>query len=293
MKHQNKQIYFILFSLGGYLYAIGGRDQNCLSLNSGERYSPETNTWTPIAPMEHGRVGFGLVAVDDNIYALGGSNDMTDPLTSVEVYNVFTNKWRPLPDMILKKVWSAFAAADKKIYVIAGGIVGKLYEAVECFDTRTESWLSLSPMHERRCDARAVAVESDIYVFGGFRHIECPSAGHTLKFCGTEVYSSKNDYWVPLRNRHGTPGLCIMNENSHICGAVYDGEDILVAGELDMGNSLQCIRTFNRHSNTWHCLVQNLPQYQQRYKCCILRMSNAMLARLQEKNKTSSNNYSQ
>jgi hypothetical protein len=71
---------------------VGGRDQHCRILNTGEKYDPVTNTWTPIAPMEHGRVGFGLVAVDDNIYALGGSNDMTDPLVSMEVYNVFTNR---------------------------------------------------------------------------------------------------------------------------------------------------------------------------------------------------------
>ncbi|PVD20390.1 hypothetical protein C0Q70_18544 [Pomacea canaliculata] len=269
--------------VGGFLYAVGGRDQHCRILNTGEKYNPNTNTWTAIAPMEHGRVGFGLVAIDDSIYALGGSNDMTDPLTSMEVYNVFTNKWRPLPDMVLKRVWSAFAAADKKIYVIAGGIVGKFYEAVECFDTRTESWLSVSPLRERRCDARAVAVENDIYVFGGFRHIECPGAvqsGHSLKFCGTEVYMSKNDYWVSVQNRHGAPGLCIMNERSHICGAVYDGEDVLVVGELDVGNSVHCVRAFNRHTNTWQCLVQNLPTHQQRYQCCLLSIPLAVLAEL-------------
>ena len=65
--------------------------------------------------------------------------------------------------MILKRVWSAFAAADKKIYVIAGGIIGKFYEAVECFDTRTQSWVSVSPMRERRCDARAVAAGNLLY----------------------------------------------------------------------------------------------------------------------------------
>ena len=81
-----------MYVLGGCLYAIGGRDNDCTILNSGEKYDPVTNTWTPIAPMEHARVGFGLVAIDDSIYALGGSNDMTDPLTSMEVYNIFTNK---------------------------------------------------------------------------------------------------------------------------------------------------------------------------------------------------------
>jgi kelch-like protein 16 (gigaxonin) len=108
--------------------------------------------------------------------------------------------------MNLKRVWSSYCGVDKKIYVMAGGAVGKLFEAVECFDIRTETWTSVSPMRERRCDARAIAVDKDIYVFGGFRRIECPTMhdGHNIKFCGTEVYSTRNDYWAQLHT--GTRG---------------------------------------------------------------------------------------
>ncbi|KAL8560902.1 hypothetical protein ACOMHN_059086 [Nucella lapillus] len=276
-----------LVEVGGYLYAVGGRDRHCWILNTGEKYDPTTDTWSPIAPMEHARVGFGLVAVDDNIYAMGGSNDLTEPLVSMEVYNVFTDKWRPLPDMILKRVWSAFAAAaDKKIYVIAGGIVGKFYETVECFDTRTETWASVSPMQERRIDARAVAVDGDIYVFGGFRRLECPSAvqsGHNQKFCGTEMYASANDYWVTLHNRHGVPGLCSMSERCSLYGALYDGEDILVVGTLEVGHrQFHSVRAFNRHATTWHTVVQSLPEAQTRYQCSLLKVPMAAMLRLQE-----------
>jgi N-acetylneuraminic acid mutarotase len=76
-----------LFFIGGCLYACGGRDQNCLILNTCEKYDPLTNKWTELPRMNHARVGFGLVAIDDNIYAIGGSNDMTEPLTSVEGYH--------------------------------------------------------------------------------------------------------------------------------------------------------------------------------------------------------------
>jgi kelch-like protein 16 (gigaxonin) len=75
-----------------------------------------------------------------------------------------------------------------------------------------------------------VAVGSDIFVFGGFRRLECPSAvhsGHSLKFCPTESYNPLNDYWVPLPSRYGTPGLCTMSESSSLYGALYDGEEIL------------------------------------------------------------------
>nr|KAG5695564.1 hypothetical protein BaRGS_033986 [Batillaria attramentaria] len=131
----------------------------------------------------------------------------------------------------------------------------------------------------------AVAVENDIYVFGGFRRLECPSAvhsGHSIKFCGAEVYTSKNDYWVPVQSRYGAPGLCTMSESSCLCGAVYDGEDILVAGDLDVGNHYQAVRAFNRHTNTWHCVVDTLPKHQQRYQVCLLHMPTATFSKLQQ-----------
>ena len=79
--------------VGGNLYAIGGRDNTGRILNTGECYDPGTNTWTAIAPMQHARVGFGLVVIDNKIYALGGSNDMSDPLVSGEEYNIYTDKY--------------------------------------------------------------------------------------------------------------------------------------------------------------------------------------------------------
>lgn len=275
-------VMFIAFFVGGCLYACGGRDSNCLILNTCEKYDPLTNKWTSLPRMNHARVGFGLVSIDDNIYAIGGSNDMTEPLTSVEVYNIYTNKWTQLPDMNLKRVWSSCCAVDKKIYVMAGGAVGKLFEAVECFDTRTQSWTSVSPMRERRCDARAVAVDKDIYVFGGFRRIECPSAmhgGHNIKFCGTEVYSTRNDYWAQMHTR-GT-GLCTMSDSSQVYGAMYDGEEILVIGDLDMEGTFHCIRAFNIHTCTWHCVAQNAPPNQRGYPACLFRIPTYLLRSFQ------------
>ncbi|VDI27637.1 kelch-like protein 16 (gigaxonin) [Mytilus galloprovincialis] len=268
--------------VGGCLYACGGRDQNCIILNTCEKYDPLVNKWCEIPRMNHGRVGFGLLAIDHNIYAIGGSNDMTEPLTSMEVYNIYTNKWSALPDMNLKRVWSSYCNVDKKIYVMAGGAVGKLFEAVECFDTRTETWTSVSPMREKRCDARAVAVGKDIYVLGGFRRIECPSAmhgGHNIKFCGTELYSTRNDYWAQLPTR-GT-GLCTMSDSSQVYGALYDGEEILVVGDLDMEGTFHCVRAYNIHTGMWHCISPNPPLNQRSYPVCLFRLPTYLLEQFQ------------
>lgn len=52
--------------LGGYLYIIGGAESwNCLS--SVERYNPENDTWTLIAPMNMARRGAGVAVHDGRL----------------------------------------------------------------------------------------------------------------------------------------------------------------------------------------------------------------------------------
>ena len=272
------EIHFWYFS-GGYLYAIGGRDNNGRILNTGERYDPTTDTWSHIEPMFHARVGFGLVTINDRIYAIGGSNDMSDPLTSIEEYSIYKNKWRPLPDMNLKRAWSAYAVANKKIYVIAGGIMGKLYEAAECFDPRSETWASVAPMKERRFDARAIGLGDSIYVFGGLRRLECPSAMHSgtgMKFCGTEVYSTEHKIWEPQRR---DLGMCTMTETSHIDSVALYKDEIIIVGDLDVGGTYNCVRAYRPATNTWRGITQNHPSFQRGMQACMLKIANSVIVR--------------
>lgn len=41
----------MFFQSEGFLFAVGGMDENKTVLSSGEKYDPETNTWTQIPPM--------------------------------------------------------------------------------------------------------------------------------------------------------------------------------------------------------------------------------------------------
>lgn len=258
------------------MYAIGGRDNTGI-LVSGEKYDPRTDKWTPIAPMSHARVGFGLVTIGDKIYAIGGSNDMSDPLTSMEEYSIYSNTWRPLPDMNLKRVWSAYAVANKKIYVVGGGIMGKLYEDVECFDPRSEVWISVAPMKERRFDARAIGLGCEVYVFGGLRRLECPSAmgtGTGMKFCGTEVYLTEQKHWTTTgRNTQ----MCTMKETSHIDAVALYGDEILLIGELDTGGQYNCVRAYHPPSNAWRGVIQNHPANQRGMQAATMKISNTVI----------------
>lgn len=237
-----------------------------------------TNEWTLIAPMNHARVGFGLVVIDDKIYALGGSNDVSDPNTSIEEYNIYTNKWRKLPDMNLKRAWASYAVLDKKIYVIGGGIMGKLYEAVECYDPRSETWVSVAPMKERRFDARSVGIGGNLYVFGGLRRLACPSASHTgagMKFCDSEVYSVEHKSWGVLSSCRS--GLCTMTETSHIDDITVNNNEIFLIGELDVGGMYHFVRAYSPSSDTWRGMIINSPHRQRSVQACMVKMSNERL----------------
>ena len=277
----NSRVGHGMVEAGGCLYAIGGRDDTGRILNSGEKYNPLGNTWISIPPMSHARVGFGLVSIDDKIYAIGGSNDMSDPITSMEEYDIYTNKWRSLPDMNLKRAWSAHAVCNKRIYVIGGGVMGKLYEAVECFDPKSECWMSIAPMKERRFDAQAVGVGNNIYVFGGLRRLECPSAAmHSnsgMKFCGTEVFNTDQKAWSMGEK---IQGLCTMRDTSRLDSVLVCGDEILVVGSLDMGSQYHCVRAFSPLTSMWRCLAQNHPPYQKGMQAAVLRMPRAVVYQL-------------
>jgi hypothetical protein len=59
-----------------------------------ERYDPETDTWTMMAPMSSARRWFGVGVVEGKLYALGGNDDNISLLSSVERYEThsYTSK---------------------------------------------------------------------------------------------------------------------------------------------------------------------------------------------------------
>ena len=266
------------------MYAIGGRDNTGHILNTGEKYDPVLNQWTTIAAMSHARVGFGLLSVDDKIYALGGSNDMSDPLTSVEEYNIYTNTWRSIPDMNLKRAWSTYAVANKRLYVMGGGVMGKLYEAVECYDPKSEIWTSVAPMKERRFDARSAGYGDSIWVFGGLRRLECPSVmqhGSGMKFCGTEMYSVAGKSWSHMNQ--ASQGMCAMTEMSHIDAVLSQGDELYVVGDLDIAGTFHCIRAFQvpttryQLGSRWRGVIHNHPPNQRGMQASFMKLSNARI----------------
>ncbi|XP_061566482.1 kelch-like protein 5 [Cololabis saira] len=89
----------------GFLYAIGGHDAPASSLASRlsdcvERYDPQTDVWTAVAPMSISRDAVGVCLLGDRLYAVGGYDGQVY-LNTVEAYDPQTNEWTQVAPLCL------------------------------------------------------------------------------------------------------------------------------------------------------------------------------------------------
>jgi hypothetical protein len=122
-----------MVAAGQFLYAIGGVDANGASLSTVERYSPRTNDWVTIAPLNESRAFPGVVSTSiaghPVIVVVGGAeldafNDIGNRRTT-EVLNIDSGRWHTL-DVLLNPArggLSCAIAADGAVLAISGATI--------------------------------------------------------------------------------------------------------------------------------------------------------------------------
>ncbi|XP_047221817.1 kelch-like protein 5 [Girardinichthys multiradiatus] len=98
----------------GFLYAIGGHDAPASSLASRlsdcvERYDPQTDVWTTVAPMSVSRDAVGVCLLGDRLYAVGGYDGQVY-LSTVEAYDPQTNEWTQVAPLCLGRAGACVVA---------------------------------------------------------------------------------------------------------------------------------------------------------------------------------------
>jgi N-acetylneuraminic acid mutarotase len=171
----------------GRIYVFGGADytpvkgdDGCPSagggvwinyLDTAEVYSPETNTWTPIARMPGPRRGLGgALGSDGRIYAIGGMDPCDTPVATVEAYDPATNHWSTAPSMAASRAICAVAAdARGLVYAIGGWSRAQHHLTAEAYDPGTRSWSPIGSLSVSRSGA-AAAVDANglLYAIGGW-----------------------------------------------------------------------------------------------------------------------------
>lgn len=89
--------------VNGYLFALGGHDAPAVNPSASrfdcvERYDPQTDTWTSIAPMSLGRDATGVCLLGGKLFAVGGY-DGQSYLDLVEAYDPQTNEWEKMASL--------------------------------------------------------------------------------------------------------------------------------------------------------------------------------------------------
>ncbi|KAM3865462.1 kelch-like protein 5 [Diretmus argenteus] len=102
----------------GFLYAIGGHDAPASSLASRlsdcvERYDPQTDAWTAVAPMSISRDAVGVCLLGDRLYAVGGYDGQVY-LNTVEAYDPQTNEWTQVAPLCLGRAGACVVAVKLK-----------------------------------------------------------------------------------------------------------------------------------------------------------------------------------
>ena len=192
--------------LDGRIYAIGGRtcsarEGECIT-DTGEVYTPATDSWSFIAPMPETRASAAAVTgPDGRIYVLGGNATggcCADPLNTTLVYTPTTNSWSYSAPMNSPRInFAAVRGPDGHIYALGGfnrtcDFICDL-ASVERYNPATDSWSYVAPMLEGRNCLAAASDTGGIYVAGGDNH-----QGPSLVLNSAEAYSKGSNSWSTL-----------------------------------------------------------------------------------------------
>ncbi|XP_069181358.1 gigaxonin isoform X2 [Procambarus clarkii] len=229
---------------GGYLFALGGISTDRVLQNDVQKYDPVTNSWTLMSPMPFACCSPRIVAHAGKLYVLGGYNNEVElEMSNLEEFDIYSNKWRTLPSIPNVRRGAAVAVSDEKIFYIGGSPWQELpdgspffrvLDAVEIFCIKEEIWVAGPQLKERRSYATAVSHGGNIFVIGGARPIECPSAQGQLKVTGTEaLFSDSPMGWTILSK------LRVPNEAKIQTTALANNEHLVIVGKGDSSDIMR------------------------------------------------------
>ena len=122
----------------------------CEALTTAELYNIQTDTWTQVAPLQHGRADKALVHLegDDGIfYAMGGERQVagfcdldvepepgerTIPIDQVERYDQATDRWSTVADLPEHRFRFAAVAEGNAVYTFGGQLA--FDQSCDCFN---------------------------------------------------------------------------------------------------------------------------------------------------------------
>jgi N-acetylneuraminic acid mutarotase len=223
-------------SQGGNVFSFGGIVNNAAITNA-YKYTPATNTWTPIAPLPAPRGWFSGTTDGTYIYLLGGVDQNFNTTATLWRYDPVSNTYNTgLPSYTIPTYFHASAYLNGKIYRIAGAAIGTDFH-VEVYDIASNTWSMAANYPFANHNLMAVALGSYIYAGGG------------------NASPDKTYRYDPSTNTWDDSAIADLPAGrSSAASGAYNGRWLLAGGDVNFATSNSVI-AWDPVTNTWN----NLP----------------------------------
>ena len=134
-----------------------------------------------------------VLCINDEVYGFGGLNcDRGKPIMPVEKYNISSNTWEKVIDMYDCREKFCACSFMGSVYIVGGYLEGSTSSCVQ-FDTKYQSWKTISRINQARFNASCAVFEGKVVVSGGYND------DHT-RLNSVEAYDHVDDSWSCIPN---------------------------------------------------------------------------------------------
>ena len=176
-------------TLQGFLYVVGGIDEDGRQLSMVQKYNPDTNMWQVMPSLSIPKSCVCAVADGSFLYAIGGINAILQNLDIVERFDPKNNTWDKLPSTLSRRAGAGGAVIKQKVFVFGGLESQSTADPCEMYDPATNMWTGIPSLVAPRGPASAVSFKGKIYVFGGFQNKQ------NRRVKSLQVYDADNNKW--------------------------------------------------------------------------------------------------
>ncbi|TSY83971.1 Kelch-like protein 33 [Bagarius yarrelli] len=162
---------FAMVVRGDSLYVIGGDRDISTNLDSVEKYSVETDTWSFTHLLDQPLSGHAAAVWGGEIFISGGFNLKYQCLVSTFIYHPEEGT-RYLADMSHDRAQHCMESLARRFYV-AGGVCNmrEFYTdqlSCESYDPISDAWTVFTPLPLCHVGAASAVLEGKLYVLGGY-----------------------------------------------------------------------------------------------------------------------------
>lgn len=255
-------------SCDGFVYVLGGRDENTRLMSSVIRFDPTANKWQSVASLPYPAASLGVCVFEGQIFVVGGLSNAG----SIEIvlrYSARNNVWQRVGNLNFPRGGAAIVADEKFMYALGGmrkvgaGLNAKwqYLNTMEIYRRDTNSWMFGKDMLSKRAHGAAAYLNQHIYLTGGQGELFGINKG-------MDIYDVLTYEWISV------PYFGVPRSMSGI--SVSDDKFYVIGGFTKEGETVDTVETYDANKDRWSKIV-SLPIRLGAVQCCTMQLRLAVL----------------